>query len=317
MTDAPRALLDPEVTPTLIPKEELNPEKAPATVLMGPPGSGKTWALTSYIEEGLDLCVLVTDAGGVTALRRAMYHRGLDPKRLHYRYIAPATPSWTSLKAIARRINDMTYADLAKDKGGIEKKSYQQFYEMLSALENFTCDHCGGQFGAVDTWGPDDMAFGFDGMSGLNIMCLRMMIGGKPTAHEGEWGVSMGVEEQFIQKFTDDLNCFRCMTAHVEKEPNIVTGIPTTTMAALGRRLAPKLPRSFDDIVFTRREGTEFHWSTMEAGADTKASNLPLSATLKPSFKDLITNWRKACEYLNREPAPPSPPQPEAITVST
>ena len=124
-----------------------------------------------------------------------------------------------------------------------------------------------------------------------------MMVGAKPCAHQGEWGISMNAEEQIINKLTSDLKCFFCLTAHIEKEPDILHGVPTIMASALGRRYAPKLGRPFSDVVLTHREEKEFFWSTMRAGTDLKARNFVLSDSLQPTFKQLVDHWKSLEKY--------------------
>ena len=62
--------------------------------------------------------------------------------------------------------------------------------------------------------------------------------------------------------------------------------------STLGRKLAPRLPRFFDDVVHCKREGNKFTWATDTVNIDLKARNLPLSGGLAPSFTQIITAWR-------------------------
>ena len=55
--------------------------KPPTTLLMGPPGSGKTTALTTYIEAGLKLAILFTDPGGEESFIAAMERKKLPFRR--------------------------------------------------------------------------------------------------------------------------------------------------------------------------------------------------------------------------------------------
>src|SRR3990167_4786085 len=100
---------------------------------------------------------------------------------------------------MANKISLMGYDDLSKLKTGIEKKDYQQFMLLLRTMANFQCQRTGEAYGPIDSWDAT-RAFAVDSLSGVNRMAMDMMIGAKPTAHQGEWGVSMNAEERLISK---------------------------------------------------------------------------------------------------------------------
>ena len=267
----------------------------PKTLLMGPPGSGKTDSLTTYIEAGLDLFVIITDPGGDESLIDAVKRRKLDINKLHYYYLSPASPSWDTLGKMAKKIGLMGYDDLSKLKTGIEKSDYQQYFKLIALCGNFIDQRTGKEFGPIDSWG-EDRAFALDSLSGVNTMAMDMVLGAKPTAHQGEWGVAMSAEEKLIKKLCSDLKCFFTLTAHIEREPNEITGVPTISVGALGRKLAPKLPKDFSDAVLQVKTEAGFFWSTQENNTDLKARTLPLSSKLQPSFCQVVDSWRKRKE---------------------
>ena len=262
------------------------------TLLEGAPGSGKTTALITMIEAGLELFVVITDPGGEEALLDAMARRKLPIEKLHWHYVASASPSWQTLMKMSTLITALGYKALSEIKTGVEKQDYQQFMEILKTLFNFKCDRTGEEFGAVDTWGTD-RALAIDSLSGVNTMALDMTIGAKPSAHQGEWGVAMNAEAKLITKCCSDIKCFFVLTAHVEREMDETIGRPQLMVGALGRKLAPKLPKDFSDVVLAYREGTEFFWSTIAPNVDLKARTLPLSDKLKPTFDQIIKPWRE------------------------
>jgi hypothetical protein len=83
------------------------------------------------------------------------------------------------------------------------------------------------------------------------------------------------------------------LLAHVERELDEVfnTGLKLT-VSTLGRKLAPKIPPMFSDVVLTVREGTQFSWSTEHPAADLKARNLPIASNLPPSFEQIFARWK-------------------------
>ncbi len=266
-----------------------------STLLLGAPGAGKTWSLTTAIKAGLELFVVVTDPGGEETLLDALAAQKLPIDKLHYTYIAPAAPSFDVLMDMAKKINAMTYEDLTKLKSGIGTKGYNQFYDLLSTLSNFKCDRTGEEFGSVDTWDNTRM-LAVDSLSGINVMAMDMMIGAKPAAHQGEWGVAMNAEEKLLLKLCSDLRCFFILTAHLEREVDEVVGGVKLMAGALGRKLAPKLPRNFSDVICAYREGPGFFWSTIMHNVDLKTRSLPLRDKLSPTFEQIVEAHKKRAE---------------------
>lgn len=262
------------------------------TLLVGPPGSGKTTSLVSFIKAGLDLFIIGTDAGFEESILDAMEREKLPLDKLHYQYIAPASASWSALLDNASKVNMMNYEGLSTLKSGMNKSDYRQFVALLSAMADFTDDRTGKSYGPIDSF-ERNCCFALDSLSGINVMAMDLMIGGKPTAHQGEWGVAMNMEEKLILKLTSDLKCFFVLTAHIEKEPDLVTGIPITMVGALGRKLAPKLPRTFSDVILSVKEGNKFTWSTAAIGVDLKSRSLPIADNLAPSFVPIVELWKR------------------------
>jgi len=275
--------------------------KAPVTLLMGEPGTGKTTALTTYIEAGLELFVLITDPGGEEALLDEMSKKKLPMDKLHWNYVAASSLDWDVFEDMAKKIGAFSYSDLSTMKS-MGKDKTQQFMQLLGVMKNFKCQPTGESYGSITSWGAD-RAFALDSLSGVNTMAMEMMTGTKPTAHEGEWGVAMNAEEKLIKKLCSDLKCFGCITAHVEREPDMLTGTPKIMVSALGRKLAPKLPKDFSDVVYSYRDGSNFYWSTMAANVVLKARTLPLSDKLAPSFGQVVNAYRKRVEAARQTAA--------------
>lgn len=276
------------------------------TLLIGPPGAGKTTALVTFIEAGIELFIIGTDPGFEESILDAMEDRGLDMKLLHYHYVSPAMPSWDALKSAAGRVAMMGYKDLTEIKAGIDKNLYRQYLDVLDTLADFKCDHCGRLFGATDEW-PENRALAVDSLSGLNEMALDLMIGGKPIAHQGEYGVAMQMESKLILTLCGNLKCFLVVTAHLDKEPNMLTGVPQMMVGALGSKLAPKLPRTFSDVVLAVKEGNKFTWSTAATNVDLKNRALPVRDGLIPSFVPIVEAWKRRVELFDQSNETPTP----------
>lgn len=261
------------------------------TLLIGPPGTGKTTSLVTFIEAGLDLFAIGTDPGFEEVILDAIRERGLDLDKFHYQYIAPASVDFDTMIAQAKQISSFGYDALSSLKSGPGKGKYNQFVELLSCLSNFIDKRTGKEYGPVDAF-PPNCAVAIDSLSGINVMAIDLVLGGKVTAHQGEWGVAMAAEEKLILKLTGDLKCFFVLTAHIEKEPDIVSGVPITMVGALGKKLAPKLPRTFSDVILAQKEGDKFTWSTAAVNVDLKSRSLPIKDNLPPSFEQIVEIWK-------------------------
>jgi hypothetical protein len=270
----------------------------PAVLLMGGIGTGKTDCLATIIEAGLELFVVGTEPRYIESLIDSIKRRGLDISKLHYRTVEPIKVAFSSLIRTAQMVNSLSYEGLSQIKAGIEKDKYNQFVTFLQTLENFKCDRTGESFGPVDSWGSDRCLV-IDSLSGINIMAKDLMLGSKPTAAQGEWGVAMDMEERIINKLCADTKCMFVLTAHTEREPDEITGGTRVSIGALGRKLAPKLPRFFSEVVLAHREGNIHYWSTTMTGYDLKKRVLPYSDKIDPTFKPIIEAWRKRRSAAN------------------
>jgi hypothetical protein len=191
----------------------------------------------------------------------------------------------------AKYINSLSYKGLTQV-DDIDKPKHTQFIEVINTCNNFVCDRTGKAFGDVMTWGAD-RAFVIDSLSGLSIMSKGLMCGSKPAPDRGEWGVAMDNIERLINNLTTGTTCMFVLTAHLEREPNQLTGGDILTVSTLGQKLGPKLPRFFSDVIHCKRVGAKFTWSTITDQMDLKARNLPWAADQPPSFVPLMNTWRE------------------------
>ena len=214
----------------------------------------------------------------------------LPADRVGWHYIRPATASWDTMISQARKINTLSFEALAKVPD-LDKRQYTQFIDLYECLSNFKDDRTGRSFGAVDEW-DTTRALVIDSLSGVNLMAMKLVTGGKPVKSQADWQVAMDNMEQFITKLTTDVQCTVLVTAHMERETDEITGGTTIMASTLGRKLAPKIPRFFSDCIHSKREGDRFTWSTATSNADLKTRNLKISDGLPPSFKPLLETWR-------------------------
>lgn len=281
----------------------------PKILLIGHPGDGKTDPLRTLVAAGLKVFILFTEPGMEVLL---------DPRRgkvytcaegLHWRYIPAVNPTWAELQEAANLISNFSYQQVSEMKTGFHKERFRQFYDFITAHQNLRCDRCGQSFGAADQLQPyNEWCFVEDSLSSLSLMALRLVVGSKPNAHQGEYGEAMFNLEMYINKFAYDIPSMGVMTAHIERESDEVSGGTANMVATLGRKLAPKIPRPFSDVLHARREGGTFWWSTITHGMlGLKTRHFPFSDKIPPDFRPVVEAWRKAVQaggYPNDQKAP-------------
>lgn len=209
---------------------------------------------------------------------------------LHWRYLPPAKPGWDTMLKNAELINRLDQEGLSKQKG-VNKSAYDQFVRMFNVLQHPVCERCEKDLGPVDEWGTDKCLF-VDSLSGINIMAMDLVVGAKPVKSQGDWGIAMDNLERFINQLTTGLHCHAVLTAHLDREIDEVSGGNKLMTATLGRKLAPRIPRFFDEVIMAYRDGQEFFWSTAAPGADLKTRILPVQDKLPPDFARLLKGWK-------------------------
>jgi hypothetical protein len=289
------------------------PLQPPSVLNMGPPGSGKTDALTTFIEAGIELFVIVTEPDGAASLIDAIARRKLDLSKLHWATCIPTTMGWEALEDMTKTIGSMGFDQIQNIKSGIGKTHTREpAMKLLSLFKNFVDDRTGTSYGPVDKW-ENSRALAIDSLSGLSLLSLMLAIGYKPAAHQGEWGVSQNFIEQLLNKISGDRRCFFALNAHVERETNELTGATQVMVSTLGRKLPPKIPRFFSEVVLSKRtvaaNTATFTWSTVDMQADLKNRSLPLSPTLQPSYVPIVRAYQKRLELAK------APPQADAKTT--
>jgi len=265
--------------------------QAPRVLLQGDPGSGKTYSLSTIIQAGLELFVLVTEPGGVESLIDSMKDRDLPMEKLHWSVVPPASPGFKALENMALTVKAMSFKDIADIKQGVGKPEMVALERLLKQIQNFHDERTGRDYGDVTEWG-DDRAFAFDSLSGLNLISMAHTVGYKPSPHQGEWGIAMNMEEQLLNKLSSDCRCLFALTAHVDRDFDTVLGTSRLAPAALGSKLGPRIPRFFSEVILARRDATSFTWSTADSQIALKNRALPVSSKLDPSFVPIINVYR-------------------------
>lgn len=263
------------------------PTKSPLpgtnTLLLGGSGAGKTSAIRTLVDAGLEVFGIFTEPGFEVV-------GDIPDDKLHWRYIAPASTDWGAMIDSARKINTLSFKSLT-EMSDVNKQKYGQYVEVLTALSAFKCDRCGQSFGKVDDWGTKRVLW-IDSLSGLNVMAMSLMVGTKPVKSQADWGVAMDNLEWLIRNLCVITRCHFVLVAHAERETNEIAGGSQIMAATLGRKLAPKLPIYFSDVVLAQRSGDKFTWSTAAIGADLKARNLPIRDNIEPNFNLILNSWK-------------------------
>jgi AAA domain len=263
----------------------------PSVLLLGAPGTGKTDVLIDLINHGLELFVISTEPNGVDTLLDSVHRRKADIKKLHWKQIQPFTGDFEDMLKTADKTGTMQFEGITKMVGTKPKRS--QFYELLLTLTDFQCDRTGECFGPVDKFSPN-RAVAMDSLSGLNLLSMTHVTGDKPVAHIGEWGLAMGQIENLINRLCGSLKCTFVLIGHLEREADEQTGGATKLMAStLGRRLAPKLPRFFSEVVMAYRAEGKWYWATDYINVDLKHRALPLGSKLEPSFLPIVQAYHR------------------------
>lgn len=257
----------------------------PSTLLIGPGGSGKTTSLVTLLKSGLSLRLLATEPSAASRVITEAKARSIPLDKFHHTFISPSTPKWDSLIESAKLVNTLSLDDIAKLRMGICRSDGTQWIKFLHLLANFP------GLGDVTEW-DDSCVLAIDGLTGISFMSRLLTIGLKPNPAPGEWGTMQNNILEIVRKLTSDCKCFFVLIAHVERELNEITGTANLTVSTLGAKLAPKLPPLFTNVIYAKREGPRFLWSTADANVDTKQGDLPFSKELDPDFTPIVTAYR-------------------------
>lgn len=259
-------------------------------LLMGPAGTGKTTAIATLVEAGVEVFYLALEPG-LESLVGYWTDKGKEiPPNLRWHTLAAPKASFLDMIDSATKINTLSLDTLAKSIDPNRGK-HNQFISLLHALNDFPDDRTGEKFGAVNTWTPA-RALVIDGLTGLGLAAMALVVGGKPVKNQSDWGIAQDQVEKLLRMLCDGCQCHVGVIAHVEREQDQVLGGIKLMVATLGRALGPKIPAMFSDVILTVRDGTKWTWDTGSAQADVKARNLPFAGGQPPSFAPMIAKWK-------------------------
>lgn len=268
----------------------------PSVLLQGESGAGKTSSIITLVAAGIETFVIGTEPGFIDSLIDRCRELQLNMSKLHWMSVLPATEGWEAIDEVAHRIGTLDFEGLAKIKGIGKDQTRIPNMKFLNALKNFVCERDGKEYGSYTQW-DDSRALVIDSLSGLSTIAWYLTVGYKPTGAPGEWNTSMNYLEMLLMKINSDRKCYFVLTAHVEKEMDEILGVNRIMVSTLGRKLAPKVPRFFSEVVYAQRTTTEprFRWSTIDANAALKNRVLPIGAVLSPNFGPVVAG------HINRK----------------
>jgi len=267
--------------------------RGPKVLLLGLEGTGKTDSIRTLVESGLKVFVVFSEPG-MEVLQDASRGRKVYTcaEGLHWRYHPVASPSFADLANSADLLNKFSFEALS-NMAPANREKFRAYWEVMNTMSNLICERCGGKFGPADHLPYDQWAVVNDSFTSISRAALYLHIGTKPGVHKGEYGICMFNLEGYINKFVGDMPCMGVMLAHVDKEPNEVTGGMENMVATLGQKLAPKIPRPFSDVLLAKRDGDKFTWSSIESGFRLKTRNFAFSGAIPPTFVPLVQKWKE------------------------
>ncbi len=298
MTQMPLPGRRPTIQPqTVPPAQPYTPRpflQPPSILLQGASGSGKTSSIVTLMRMGIEVFVIGTEPGFVDSLLDRVRELKLNIDLLHWTTVLPATDGWEALDEMTRSIGALDFEGISKIKGIGKDKTRVPAMKFLVALKDFEDERTGKFYGSFTTWG-DDRALVVDSLSGLSIIAWYLTVGNKPTGAPGEWNIAMNYIEALLMKINSDRRCYFVLIAHIEKEMDEITGVMRVMTSTLGRKLAPKIPRFFSEVVYATRttEAPQFRWSTIDRNADLKNRILPVGDKLVPDFGPIVEGHKK------------------------
>lgn len=254
-------------------------------LVIGGTGNGKTFALRTLRALGIRVFIIFTENGMNTL-------RDTDPEWVDWHYIPPASPDLASAINMAKQINQLDRKQLANYQDPFRSK-HNQFVEVLQTLAMLKGDRTGKTYGMADKLDPG-WCLALDSLSGSSLMSMELVGGDKPIFDQGEWGIAMGRVEKQVQLLCFTVPCHVVVNAHEERETDEISGSTKIMVSVPGKKLAPKIPRFFDDVLYAYRKDKSWLWSTNYPGvADLKSRHLGIFDSLPQDFKPLIEAWKK------------------------
>lgn len=258
-------------------------------LLFGASGSGKTYAISTLVEAGLEVFALFLEPGLETLVGAYSDRNQKIPDNLHWHYIQPRTQGFSQLSKTAENIGKFDLKGLSSMRD-MDRGKNNPVIDLYTVLNDFPDQKTGKKFGPVDSW-SNQCVLVVDSLSALTRMLFEMVVGTKPTKDMADWGLVQNALMALIHKFTSGCNCNFVLIAHVEREVDQITGGTKLMLSAPGKAITAQLPQPFSDVIYTTREGDKFYWDTANSQADVKTRNLPIQAKLPADFRQIVSKW--------------------------
>lgn len=276
--------------------KEVAPIPGLKIILMGPPGSGKTHAIRTLIDAGLEVFCILTEPNAINTLTNMKgasekYKSAIADGKLHWNFIQPSKSNWKNMLASAKKLQSFDLSALGKGPA-TDKKDFSQFLELLNVCADFKDQLTGKSYGPIDDFDPNKQVLVIDSLSGINTMCMSLVCGSKPVRTLPEWGAAIQTELGFLDNLTFGILSHVVVIAHITRTTDEVLGGIKVMVNGLGSKAPQEIPKNFTDCILAKRDADTFSWSTVEVGTDTKATTLAFGSKLDPSFVPLIQTWR-------------------------
>lgn len=266
------------------------------TFIVGDSGNGKTHVVRTLLGTGIQPLVLATEPGmralapcDNPACLICKDTRSAPP--IPWAYVSPQPGNITTLLEQAKLINTRDLKFLCNINDTARSGTYTQYLDVLKLVENFV-DNTGRAWGNVSTWNTDRCLV-LDGLSSINVMAMDMFVGKRPAYDKSDYQIGQRAILSLITLLTCQTRCHFVLIAHPERGQDEV-GMSKITANALGKALAPDLPRLFDDMPAADRSGDKFTWDTAAPGRVSKGRNLPIKSGLLPDFRQIVDSWKRA-----------------------
>lgn len=291
--------------------EHKQPELTGAKVLLeGPTGTGKNYALGTLIEwcaaqtPPMDVCALFAERGLETTIGYFADKNKAVPANFYWRDLITKPVTLQAQKDGAVNIGKLTYESITKLSDG-SRHMNNPWEQLLLACMDFIDDRTGKHLGAVDSW-TSDKVFIVDSLSELSNACMKMVIGSKPTAMPGEYGLAQNNLMNWLRLCTQGCRCHFVLTAHVSREKDEFTGGIKLMTRAIGGAISGDIPPLFSEVILTVREGAAWFWDTANANVDLKSRYLPVASKLTPDFKPIMDKWKARAASMRAVPVIPA-----------
>ncbi len=268
----------------------------PKICLMGLGGTGKTYAIGTLCDwaaaNGFEVAVLFTE-NGLETLLGYFRDKGKEPPACLFWHQQGTKPiSLKALMATADSVGRLSYEALAKSIDGNRGGENNAFFKILQSCADFKDDRTGKSLGAVDAFTAKRI-FVMDSLTETSNAAMKMQIGSRPMASPGDYGVAQNNLMNFLRLLTQGCECPFVMTAHVDRETDVVTQTTKIMIKAIGKALATEIPTLFSDVIYCVRDGGKFTWDTAAYGVDVKTRSLGYRAGIEPNFAAVFDTWKK------------------------